>query len=81
MFAIFKDVIRTKEQKSRYVWGKMVTALFCGGAAFKYVTPYVVPFIGDWAIAVGVIGFFLAYVTVAPIIAFLLCLLEELLKL
>ncbi len=88
MFTIFKDVTRTRTQKHRYIWWKMVTSVFCGGALFKYALPYVVhvvPFIGEWAMAVGVsiglIGFFLAYVTIAPIISYLLCLLEELCKL
>jgi hypothetical protein len=32
-------------------------------------------------VSIGLIGFFLAYVTIAPIISYLLCLLEELCKL
>lgn len=79
---IFKNIIQTKKQKARYMWAKMATSMVCGLAAFHYATPFIKPLLGANVLlgsgVLGVAAFLLAYVTIAPIIAFIFCLLEEL---
>lgn len=73
MFTIFSDAIRTKKQKARYFWAKRVIAVLCGAAAYQFA----VDSFGSAAIALGLITFFLSYVTIAPIAAAAICFLEE----
>jgi hypothetical protein len=73
---IFKDAIRTPRQRASYYWAKRLVAVISGFAVARYVNPI----IGDWSIAIGLLSFFIAYITIAPIIAALLCLIEALLR-
>jgi biotin transporter BioY len=75
MLSVFKDSIRTKRQKALYYWVKRMIAIFIGIAVLSYTAN----FIGDWSIAIGMLAFFVSYVTVSPVIAGVLCFFEEIL--
>jgi hypothetical protein len=73
---VFKDAIRTHRQRARYYWAKRLVALISSLVVARYFNPI----IGDWSIAIGFLSFFIAYITIAPILASLLCLFEALLS-
>lgn len=73
MLSIFKDSIRTPKQRARYFWAKRIAALGCAIASASYAGPY----LGQWSLLVGLAALVLSYVTIAPVVAAIVCLLEE----
>jgi len=65
-----QSVLSSQKQRQRYYYFKNITAGLCGIATFVGLG-------GVFGIALGVAATVLAYFTVAPIVAFLICLFEQ----
>lgn len=64
------SVLSTPRQRQRFYWVRNIASLFCAVAAFQVVG-------GDygWMLAFGAL--IVGYFTVAPVVAFIVCLFEQ----
>lgn len=68
-----RSVLSTKTQRQRFFYFRNITAFLCGIAVFTFVG-------GTAGYILAVVAFLLSYITVAPIVAFIICLAEQLLS-
>lgn len=68
------SVLSTQKNRQRYFYFKNTIAAVCGIAAYVKISSLFGSALG---VGVAVIAAILAYLTVAPVIAFLICLFEQ----
>lgn len=65
-----QSVLSTTRQRQRYYWVRNFVSLFCAVGTFQIVG-------GDFGWILALVGLIGGYFTVAPVIAFLVCLFEK----
>ncbi|MEI6336869.1 MAG: hypothetical protein WCS87_20105 [Methylococcaceae bacterium] len=68
-----RGVLSTKRKRQNFFNIRMLVTFACAGAAYNF-------FGGTVGVVAGFVAIFISYMTVAPIVAFTLCLLEWLLQ-
>jgi hypothetical protein len=66
---IRQSILSTPKQRKRFFWVRNMATLFSGGAIYQLPEPF-----GIWLCVPGAI---LTYFTVAPVIALIVCFIEE----
>lgn len=64
------SVLSTRRQQQRYYWARNMISLGCGAWAFHAL-------VGGMGIAIGFSVIVIAHFTVSPVVAFVLCLIEQ----
>lgn len=65
-----ESVLSTRQQHQRYYWARNVISLGCGAWTFHALG-------GGIGIASGLAAMVIAHFTVSPVVAFVLCLIEQ----
>lgn len=68
-----KSVLSTKKQRQSFFYFRNLTALACALVTFKYIG-------GSIGLGLAVVALVVGYMTVAPVVAFIICLLEQMLS-
>ncbi len=68
-----KSVLSTKKQRQAFFYFRNLIALACALVSFKYIG-------GSIGLGVGVVVLVVGYMTIAPVVAFIICLLEQMLS-
>lgn len=66
-----ESVLSTRQQQQRYYWARNMISLGCGAWAFYSL-------VGGMGTAIGLAAMVIAHFTVSPVVAFVLCLIEQL---
>jgi hypothetical protein len=64
------SVLSTPKQRQRFIWGRNMVALICAVGVYHTIG-------GALGVGLGVVALIGSYFTVAPVIAFIACLFEQ----
>lgn len=68
-----QSVLSTKKQRQTFFYFRNLVAFICALVTFKFVG-------GSIGLGVAVVALVLGYITIAPIVAFIICLIEQMLS-
>lgn len=69
-YGFIRSVLSTKKRRQTFFYFRNLIALVCAGVTYKFVG-------GSIGLGVAAIALVLGYMTIAPVIAFLICLIEQ----